>query len=225
VIWRTRASTAIGLTHYVYNSDCKHASGNSVLRMRLVAAGRAVRGVHWRMPALGCIARAPQCPFRLHPRLARLFAHAARTSHGPRTRRGLVACSAGGKSAPPRYPRLLARLGGGVLLALGVVALAPAILSTSLGLRAALAAYNVRAPTRVTVAEVRCPGPDPAVARPPARPVLAPFTPALPLTPSHVSWFRLTRLLLLHMKVCISAQVVPLCSACKKELLNFRWTA
>ena len=38
---------------------------------------------------------------------------------------------------------------------MSVVALAPAILSTSLGLRAALAAYNVRAPTRVTVAEVR----------------------------------------------------------------------
>jgi hypothetical protein len=148
--------------------------------MRLAAAGRAVRVVHWHMPVLGCAARSPQCPVCLQPRLARLFVHAARTGYGLHARHGLVTCSAGGKIAPPRYPRLLARVGGGILLALGVVALAPAILSTSLGLRAALAAYNVRAPTRVTVAEVRRPGPDPAAARPLARPMLAPFTPGLP---------------------------------------------
>lgn len=50
-------------------------------------------------------------------------------------------------------PRLVKYVGAGLLATSTLVALAPAILSTSLGLRAVLAAANVFTPTHVTIAE------------------------------------------------------------------------
>ncbi|KAK9838177.1 hypothetical protein WJX81_006881 [Elliptochloris bilobata] len=53
----------------------------------------------------------------------------------------------------PLFHRLVTVIGGGLLMLTTLVALSPALLSTSLGLRAAMAAVNTFTPTHVTVAE------------------------------------------------------------------------
>ena len=92
--------------------------------------------------------------FMLHAaNRAAIVRHAALRCSSARSINVLAAGAADVHIQRSAIPRLVKFVGGGLLTVSALVALTPAILSTSLGLHAVLAAANVFTPTHVTIAE------------------------------------------------------------------------